>query len=69
LTGVHDAEEPLSRVCHTVSNVQLLEARASLEAVEEITVRSRFLVHQNRVEYGTYTFVGKRTDMTKDPIR
>ena len=29
LTGVHWAEEPLSRICHMVSNVQLLEATPS----------------------------------------
>lgn len=62
MTGVHWAEEPLSRVCHMISNVQLLEARPSVEAAEEVEVRSRFLVYQNRVEYETYTFVGRRTD-------
>lgn len=62
LTGVHYAEEPLSRVCHMVSNVRLLEVRPSAEAPEEVVVGSRFLVYQNRVEYETYTFVGKRTD-------
>ena len=61
-TGVHWAEEPLSRVCHMVSNVRLLEARPSAEAPEEVVVGSRFLVYQNRVEYETYLFVGKRTD-------
>src|ERR1700730_11069306 len=48
LTGVHFAEEPLSRVCHMVSNVQLLEVRPSLEAPAEVVAKSRFLVHQNR---------------------
>ena len=62
MTGVHWAEEPLSRVCHMVSNVQSLEARPSVDAPEEMVARSRFLVYQNRVEYETYTFVGKRTD-------
>lgn len=62
LTGVHYAEEPLSRVCHMVSNVQLLAVRPSLEGVEEVDVKSRFLVYQNRVEYETYFFVGKRKD-------
>jgi 3-phenylpropionate/cinnamic acid dioxygenase small subunit len=62
LTGVHYAEEPLSRVCHMVSNVRLLEVRPSAEAPEEVVVGSRFLVYQNRVEYETYFFVGKRTD-------
>ncbi|MDI2030213.1 3-phenylpropionate/cinnamic acid dioxygenase subunit beta [Saccharopolyspora sp. TS4A08] len=61
LTGVHYAEEPLSRVCHLVSNVQLLAVREH-DGQREVDVRSRFLVYQNRVEYETYLFVGKRTD-------
>jgi 3-phenylpropionate/cinnamic acid dioxygenase small subunit len=65
LTGVHYAEEPLSRVCHMVSNVQVLGATPSLEAPQEVEVRCRFLVYQNRVEYETYTFVGKRTDLIR----
>ena len=27
LTGVHWAEEPLSRICHMISNIQLLHVR------------------------------------------
>ncbi len=65
LTGVHYAEEPLSRVCHMVSNVRLLDIKGTSEAAEEVTVSSRFLVHQNRVERETYTFVGKRTDVLR----
>jgi 3-phenylpropionate/cinnamic acid dioxygenase small subunit len=62
LTGVHFAEEPLSRVTHMVSNVQLLEATPSAEAAREVVTRCRFLLYQNRVEYETYMFVGRRTD-------
>lgn len=62
LTGVHYAEEPLSRVTHMVSNVQVRAARPSLAEAREVEVRSRFLVYQNRVEYETYTFVGRRHD-------
>jgi 3-phenylpropionate/cinnamic acid dioxygenase small subunit len=62
LTGVHYAEEPLSRICHMVSNVQIKAVRPDLENPEELDVTSRFLVYQNRVEYETYTFVGKRND-------
>ncbi|TXL70163.1 3-phenylpropionate/cinnamic acid dioxygenase subunit beta [Vineibacter terrae] len=62
MTGVHWAEEPLSRICHMVSNVQLLEALPSAAAPQTVTARSRFLVYQNRVETETYIFVGKRTD-------
>jgi 3-phenylpropionate/cinnamic acid dioxygenase small subunit len=62
LTGVHYAEEPLSRISHMVSNVQIRDVRPDLEAPGEIDVTSRFLVYQNRVEYETYTFVGRRND-------
>ncbi len=66
MTGVHWAEEPLSRVCHMVSNIQILEARPSVEAAREVSVRSRFLVYQNRLEDETYFFVGKRTDVLRN---
>ncbi|WP_280416134.1 3-phenylpropionate/cinnamic acid dioxygenase subunit beta [Nocardia carnea] len=61
LTGVHYAEEPLSRVTHMVSNVQILAVHDD-GPHREADVRCRFLVYQNRVEYETYFFVGKRTD-------
>ena len=61
-TGVHYAEEPLSRICHMVSNVQIRAVRPGLDSPHEVNVGSRFLVYQNRVEYETYTFVGKRND-------
>ncbi len=65
-TGVHWAEEPLSRVCHMVSNVQLTVIRPDSanapEDVRELDIRSRFLVYQNRVEHEAYFFVGKRSD-------
>jgi 3-phenylpropionate/cinnamic acid dioxygenase small subunit len=62
LTGVHYAEEPLSRVCHIVTNVRLVRVDPSAEDAQEVVASSRFLVHQNRVEYETYTFIGRRTD-------
>ncbi|MBL4720029.1 MAG: 3-phenylpropionate/cinnamic acid dioxygenase subunit beta [Alphaproteobacteria bacterium] len=62
MTGVHWSEEPLSRVCHMVSNVQIVDVTPSLDAPSEMTVRSRFLIYQNRVEYESYFFVGKRLD-------
>ena len=62
LTGVHYAEEPLSRVTHMVTNVHITDARPSAEHAAEVTVTSRFLVYQNRVEYETYTYVGRRID-------
>jgi 3-phenylpropionate/cinnamic acid dioxygenase small subunit len=65
LTGVHYAEEPLSRVTHMVSNVRLLNVSPSAEGAHDVTVGCRFLVYQNRVEYETTTFVGRRTDQLR----
>lgn len=61
-TGVHWAEEPGSRTTHVVSNVQIVEALPSVVDAEEVVVRCRFIVYQNRVSYEEYFFVGKRTD-------
>ncbi len=61
-TGLHYAEEPLSRTCHMISNVILVSAPDEIEAGVEVRTKCRFLVHQNRVEYETYTFVGNRMD-------
>jgi 3-phenylpropionate/cinnamic acid dioxygenase small subunit len=65
LTGVHYAEEPLSRVTHMVSNVRLLEVTPSAEEPQTVTVGCRFLVYQNRVEYESTTFIGRRTDVLR----
>jgi 3-phenylpropionate/cinnamic acid dioxygenase small subunit len=65
LTGVHYAEEPLSRVTHMVSNIRLLDVKPSVENPDEVTVGSRFLVFQSRVEYENYTFIGRRTDVLR----
>lgn len=59
-TGVHWAEEPLSRVCHIVSNVQVLQTRRP-----EVTVKSRMLVYRNRLQDETDFFVGKREDVLR----
>ena len=63
LTGVHWAEEPLSRLCHMVSNVQLLHVQPSVAAPTEVTVKCRFLIYRNRVETETDLLVGKREDV------
>jgi 3-phenylpropionate/cinnamic acid dioxygenase small subunit len=60
LTGVHWAEEPLSRVCHMVSNVQVVQV-----ALPEVTVTCRFLVYRNRLQDETDFFVGKREDVLR----
>ena len=62
LTGVHWAEEPLSRVCHIVSNVQLLRVSPSAEDAAEVDLKCRFYVYRNRVETETDHLIGKRED-------
>ena len=52
----------MSRVTHMVSNVRLLEVSPSAEEPHEVVVGCRFLIYQNRVEYETNTFVGRRID-------
>jgi len=65
LTGVHWAEEPLSRLCHMVSNIQLLHVEPSVAEPVEVTVKCRFLVYRNRVETETDLLVGKREDVLR----
>ena len=62
LTGVHWAEEPLSRICHFVTNVQILNAAPSASDPTEVSVKCRFLVYRNRVETETDFLIGKRED-------
>ena len=62
MTGVHWAEEPLSRVSRLVSNVQLTAMQANDDGDLEVDVSSRFLTYQNRCEYEQYFFVGDRKD-------
>ncbi len=65
MTGIHWAEEPLSRVCHFVTNIRLNAARPSVAAAAEVEVGSRFIVYQNRVETETYLFAGRRNDLLR----
>jgi 3-phenylpropionate/cinnamic acid dioxygenase small subunit len=65
LTGVHWAEEPLSRVCRMVSNVQLTAMETNGSGELEVDVSSRFLIYQNRCEYEQYFFVGDRYDRVR----
>jgi 3-phenylpropionate/cinnamic acid dioxygenase small subunit len=65
LTGIHWAEEPVSRISHMISNVRLLEVNPSLDAPAEVTARCRFLIYRNRVETETDILVGKREDLLR----
>lgn len=61
-TRVHWAEEPMSRVTHMVTNVLINQVRDTAAGERELDLSCRFLVYQNRVEYETNFFVGKRYD-------
>jgi len=59
-TGEHWAEEPASRVCRLITNVQISAASPS-----EVTARDRFLIYQNRLETDQTVFVGKRESLLR----
>jgi 3-phenylpropionate/cinnamic acid dioxygenase small subunit len=65
LTGIHWAEEPPSRICHMISNVQVVTGPPVAAPPSEVTVKSRFLVYRNRVETETDFLVGKREDLLR----
>jgi 3-phenylpropionate/cinnamic acid dioxygenase small subunit len=60
-TGLHWAEEPVSRVTHLVTNVRL-ESSVLPEALPEVDVSCRFVVYRNRVADETDFLVGRRKD-------
>ena len=64
-TGLHWAEEPVSRICHVIANVQILSARPPGPAPAEVAVKCRFLIYRNRVETETDLLVGKREDLLR----
>jgi len=59
-TGVHWAEEPVSRVSHLVTNIRL-----DVIALPEVEVSCRFLVYRNRVADETDFLVGRRRDRVR----
>ena len=58
-TGIHWAEEPLSRVRHLVTNVRIKPVPSD---APELDAKSNFLVYRNRVDDETDIFVGERQD-------
>jgi 3-phenylpropionate/cinnamic acid dioxygenase small subunit len=62
-TGVHWAEEPVSRFEHLISNVEIVGAEG-----DEVQVNSKFMVYQNRLADEVQIFVGRRYDLLRrDP--
>lgn len=58
-TGMHWAEEPISRVTRVVTNIRVAEHDPDYG---EIVVRSKFVLYQNRQEDEVNLFAGKRRD-------
>ena len=61
-TGIHWADEPISRVSHLITNVRLAEPISSLAEGEKTMTKCRFIVYRNRLEDETDLLVGRRED-------
>jgi 3-phenylpropionate/cinnamic acid dioxygenase small subunit len=59
-TGVHWAEEPVSRFEHLISNVEIISAEGDL-----LEVNSKFFCYQNRLMDEVNIFVGRRYDVLR----
>jgi 3-phenylpropionate/cinnamic acid dioxygenase small subunit len=62
LTGVHYAEDPLSRISHLVTNVRLPEPVDRVEDGQTVDVHARVLVYRNRLETEVDLLVARRQD-------
>ena len=60
MTGIHWCEEPLSRVRHVITNVQIVTARG-----DEVEERDRFIVYRNRLQDEWDLFAGKREQVLR----
>jgi len=65
LTGIHWAEEPLSRVSHLITNIRIADPVQTLGEGETMRVKCRFFVYRNRLETETDLLVGRREDQLR----
>ena len=62
-TGVHWAEEPVSRFDHIISNVEIVRAEG-----DKVEVNTKFICYQQRLQDEVNWFVGRRYDLLRrDP--
>lgn len=61
-TGIHWADEPISRVAHLITNVRLTDPISALDEGARMTTKCRFIVYRNRLESETDLLVGRRED-------
>jgi 3-phenylpropionate/cinnamic acid dioxygenase small subunit len=59
-TGVHWAEEPVSRFEHLITNVEIASVNG-----DEVEANSKFFVYQNRQTDEVNHFVGRRYDLLR----
>jgi 3-phenylpropionate/cinnamic acid dioxygenase small subunit len=60
-TGIHWAEEPVSRTSHLYTNIRVLEVDDA-DDPRQIKVKLRFLVYRNRLNRNEDFLIGKRVD-------
>lgn len=61
-TGLHWADEPISRVAHVITNIRLAEPISVLGNGAKATTKCRFIVYRNRLESETDLLIGRRED-------
>jgi 3-phenylpropionate/cinnamic acid dioxygenase small subunit len=61
-TGIHWADEPISRVSHLITNIRLTDPISALDEGAKATTKCRFIVYRNRLESETDLLVGRRED-------
>jgi 3-phenylpropionate/cinnamic acid dioxygenase small subunit len=61
-TGLHWADEPISRVSHVITNIRLAEPTSALDEGAKATTKCRFIVYRNRLESETDFLLGRRED-------
>jgi 3-phenylpropionate/cinnamic acid dioxygenase small subunit len=62
MTGIHWAEEPLSRVSHLITNIRIADGVCDVAEGATLAVKCRFFVYRNRLETETDMLVGQRED-------
>jgi 3-phenylpropionate/cinnamic acid dioxygenase small subunit len=61
-TGVHWAEEPLSRTAHLITNIRVAAATPSAADAKQVDVNCKFLIYRNRNTDSEDTLIGRRSD-------
>ena len=61
-TGIHWAEEPISRMSHLITNVRIVEAMPDMSRPSQVVTKSRILVYRNRLQDEVDILVAKRKD-------